>query len=778
MMEAMSPMGVPGMTQPGQGGDHSYSAVRTAGAFDGSYFKSQAMTKDQKVEALTHDVRTEVNEFFRDTKIEKIAFTTGKKEVTDPQTGQKNVMDTVYFKQYAGRSLPDVTNAQEEGGKVRSRIIERSKKIAQTDGVIAWVSPGEEDRFYIAEHDGNGDGSLYSVKLQHRDENSLWNLMDTLSGEQHDRKNSSLKDITIVRDRNRGEKPLDVSELVHTYTHSLSPTEMRTLSPFVNSLIKEAAVSEEVRDGDIRKQEAFVKKQVEQLLEDRQTQVALGLVGQSLGAWARVMDEDLAQSIPRQNPNRETVIQNPDGIERLSTQPKPGDIFGRSEKTAQQSHRRHRGHSGGRGYRRWRRKEEVKLTGGIKILPTKERFSVEKEGEKLVAIQKKRVLVQNFPQVYEKSGYVFQSKTSNQEKTDIPQSIKRQQNQEQYSPVIMTNDQIGSPRKTLLQKEVSKKGVVIIDKQRISSVEKSIRTSFESDRLNARHIPNEKKKKSFIQKESGKNLRKSKDKMELSGNIKTSKKKDIFQHFSERIQKVFKTRKEQSKKKKIEIFKALSLGVTKRSYEKILKSARFVRRLEKRLLKDNFAVMTLKEKKQLLRIAKKLWGNESQHYKKLLRLDVDQKAVQMLRKDLLEQLRRRLKRKRSQKSNPNETASFVFQKMKKPKRLKERRMLKRRKNGKLIFQRRVLDIKNTSPNGVNGNSSDEDYDGHGNSRKKKKHSIVPANAQPFTIEVLQSKGFYQTIPKTKQHALLRRGSKQRGLIYWYKHALSPHIQIT
>ncbi|MBI2611368.1 hypothetical protein HYW54_01315 [Candidatus Gottesmanbacteria bacterium] len=389
MMNAEAPGGMPGGI-PGKLDKHGFNVGRTARAIGEGLYNNKVMSRRQAIDSLTVNARTEVNEFYRQQgqglKIDKVPFRTGKAIVTDVVTGEKILKDTVYFAHEANRSYEDVINSLEENGLLRKRIGGIADTIYRTNGDVIWFSPEGDgsDRMYIARHDGKDSGELYSLQLQHKDMDSMWNFLDAFSGKTHDR-NGNIKDVVVVRDSRKGEDDLKLEDVVLTYVDRLSIEERKAFAPTIHRLINEAQMPEEIRDRNIAAQERYIRKEVQKLLNEKSTQDALGTIGQSLATWARQLDEK-EQSAVKTTGHKITERENIALVKSRSkaVAEKPIALYHSGFRDLTKPIKRHRGHSGGRGFRYWRRLAEQKIAG-IEIIPRKGKLKAEEVGLAIIA---------------------------------------------------------------------------------------------------------------------------------------------------------------------------------------------------------------------------------------------------------------------------------------------------------------------------------------------------------------------------------------------------------
>ena len=380
-------------------GCSKYDSSLQAGAIGGRYFNNRAMTSSEAVDALVGDQRTIINEFGRepkhDVKIEKVRFETGMATVTG-LTGEKEIKKTVYFEKYGGRSLTDVTNPLEENRRLRERVDEIATTIAQTDGDVMWVSPGEngDGRVYLARRDSQGNGALYSIKLQHQNSESLWNMVDKLDGKKHDRR-GNIKDAVVVKDRKRQE--LKLEDVAMAYMDSLDIAERRAFAPNIQRLLNEATMTEEMRDKRIEEQERYVRGEVEKLLKSHKTREAVGLIGQGLASWARELDEMDERVVSNNNLDKRREEESVQVERRVENKKAAEEPLVSALNPAVDGAKKRKPYKfligKNKGFRSGRWEEELRQTGGIKIIPFwRRRLKVVALGEEMLESVKDRVL--------------------------------------------------------------------------------------------------------------------------------------------------------------------------------------------------------------------------------------------------------------------------------------------------------------------------------------------------------------------------------------------------
>ncbi|MBI4067013.1 hypothetical protein HY407_01415 [Candidatus Gottesmanbacteria bacterium] len=417
MAEAPAMMGQgrafgPMRTIPGQGGDvHGFDKALAMGAV-------VDMLVPKKIQSLAEDATYHIRENILKKNIDTVSGKVKKQQVKYRRFGDGEVVNTVVFDKFGGKAWQDVTLETTEGGALWDRINRISSSVANTPGESwhAWLSPGKEEqremgvRFYVAHNDGDGNVDIHSTRLYHIQEESLWNLVDTLDGKQHKR-TENIRDITIVRNQENNRGPLDVREVVSVYTESLSTSETQLFAPFLYNLWAEAALPKEARKLEREEQERLVEKEIKKVFEekfqnDSHLQQAIGAVAQAIPSWVTYL-ERMAESREERKGEIRTQHQS-DRVESKNRQEVKGlthyeivspgkdvvEITGDKNQESKFSYADYlakrlrerslwKPKSGGRRFRKWRRLAELQLAGMV-ILPRKSKLWVEDVGPELL----------------------------------------------------------------------------------------------------------------------------------------------------------------------------------------------------------------------------------------------------------------------------------------------------------------------------------------------------------------------------------------------------------
>lgn len=649
---------------PGQGDYHSgYDASLAMGAV-------KDMTPVQKVEAVASDVGFEIREHELKWNIDSVDFSIKKQGVKDHRFGKEKVVNTVVFDKFGGKALQDVTLETTDGGKLWERMDRISQSIANTEGESwhAWISPGTEDRLYVAHNKGNGEGELHSVRLFNTNSESRWNLVEALSGETYG-KNKDIRDVTIVR---KAENPLSFGEVVTKYTQSLPTIELLRLSPFLDTLRQEASIPQEVVRQKREEQEKWIEKQVDSLLKEKDTQVALGLVAQAVSSWARNFESREEEKETSQR--RETKVIHTKIVEstRTSLLRQKEYISSRIQDRApvqlKSIARRGRGHSGGYGFRWTRRDNEKKLAGGIEIVPRKTKLKAEEVGAVIVnMIKNKRrpLVVFNYqtaisPHYIPKNGRKYNlpvhleslpfgsEKTSQKHTKNLAKGdILLRYTQFIPSQTGKRSERVSQPkviegRKTIVRKIDTEfllrdKGVYVMGSKpqgKEKNLSYRVREKKKKMKRDVAGLEQKKGKKSKKEQHTGvKFLGKEmifKGKKERKQN-RAGEKKMLHDLKVKLAQKEKRLIKELRKLKKKEI----RFSKEKKKFQKLLRYLDQLDRVLKNKDKKNVALhptLKLLKKKDLLKVAAFMWGRESKLFKRYKEGKITRKMLDKLRK--------------------------------------------------------------------------------------------------------------------------------------------------
>ncbi|MCL4338344.1 hypothetical protein M1271_01510 [Patescibacteria group bacterium] len=279
MVEAIAPMGI---GTNGSAGDHDLSSAR-------AFSVMERLGEGKKaVSAMARDMRTYQDEFSTDgSVINQVTLRIGKNvKVRNKISGQEEFVDTLLSQE--GEAAEVWIDDKENGGQTYRQLIDKYHKIAsdESDITAVWVSSrketkdthGRNNRIYKAEKKGD------TVKLTSYtvggDSDTLWNFLDRVTGEKHDRHDTIEEETVLVESRG---KNIDHTEIFESFSQSFSAEKRESEKSVLDKFKQETLISDFQRESENKAKEQFYAGEMEKMAEkDKNIKTAFAMMAQAL----------------------------------------------------------------------------------------------------------------------------------------------------------------------------------------------------------------------------------------------------------------------------------------------------------------------------------------------------------------------------------------------------------------------------------------------------------------------------------------------------------------
>ncbi len=279
MVEAIAPMGI---GTNGSAGDHDLSSAR-------AFTVMERLGEGKKaVSAMARDMRTYQDEFSTDgSVINQVTLRIGKNvKVRNKISGREEFVNTLLSEE--GEAAEVWIDDKENGGQTYRQLIDKYHKIASDESNITavWVSSrketkdthGRNNRIYKAEKKGD------TVKLTSYtvggDSDTLWNFLDIVTGEKHDR-HDMIEEETVLG-KSRG-KNIDHAKIFESFSKSFSAEKRESEKSVLEKFRQETSISDFQRESENKAKEQFYAEEMEKMAEkNKNIKTAFAMVAQAL----------------------------------------------------------------------------------------------------------------------------------------------------------------------------------------------------------------------------------------------------------------------------------------------------------------------------------------------------------------------------------------------------------------------------------------------------------------------------------------------------------------
>lgn len=643
MAEAPSAMGGFG---PGSGGDPhvNFSSARQGAGLYEVFMKTKGDVH-AVAEAGAEDSITYSQEFNTQRAIIPFEYTIRNKRFTNK-----------------GRTLDDINDVSGAGGDRLMRVKSAEKMMVEnpliSQAVVASDDLGfDRSYLYVYTRDKEDGNKISAVAIEHQGTSAEFAKFFSSVGERSTRKTENNSPASFDSPLFfTADTQISLPEVFGAAARSYeSPERQKEMQPFLDRLSRDAYGFNELVEQREREKARLTKafeQEAQKLLEDRDTRTALGLVGQSVAAVARSLDLDTTDMYTRRS--EETTTQDDRRVRDIAI---PREESRQNEKIEEvkepqvreeqaRTHtnpynlrnlpRRHRGHSGGRGFRSQRWKEQFKLAGGIDLIVRKGKLQAEEVGKKLASQGKKKKQEEVFL-FHEEPSLPDSTENTPQFETKITASSlpvrtdKEGANSEHIKQPNLVEPQIrqGNDRVTVSRKDITP----ITLYESIPEQKSKPKSPFAGARAHiiASVLPRESTMTSKRQKKTGEvKSRQNRLPVELAKRESGPAKK---------LGEI---------KRRRDVLDSRDI-IKRRQIRQISRSLRMLRAFEGIGVVrsgDKASLLNARKRKELLSIARLLWGKDSLTYKKLEKGAISPKTIIMLRGELvlrLKQLKREFK---------------------------------------------------------------------------------------------------------------------------------------
>lgn len=286
MIEAVMPSGFASMGQIRTPDCVSYNSSLAFSAITG-------MSCELTAKAVESDVVSQILEQQLQRPVNFVDLFIKDAEITD--ASGKKVRKKTLFSPDFGKSIQDVTNMEEKDGQVWEVTNRLSDTVVNANGE-SWhllASPGEkhsdDHRLILIHNRGDGRAREYFVTIRSSRkalEKVVENLCDhSFAG------NEDVSTVIISREKNKEEPPITLRDIFDRFTGVLDDKEREEGRSFLQELKKDAYSTEEELEKRNSRVGKLVEKEIKEILTDKPSLEALGLVAQSIPRWAKMVEE-------------------------------------------------------------------------------------------------------------------------------------------------------------------------------------------------------------------------------------------------------------------------------------------------------------------------------------------------------------------------------------------------------------------------------------------------------------------------------------------------------